>query len=193
MVNSQNLLTIKAFAEASGRSQQTIYKQISTRLSPYVQEIDGQKYIEHRALKEVFGIDVEQPIQPETLNSFNRGDNPEHPLYVILQKELDAKNKQIQNLQAELAEERKHSREQAEQLATLAAKAQELHAGTIIAQLPSAERQAEAVDEAVDLVNGEENQEPTLELSKPQSGLQEAVRGLSFGQKVRLLFGRGTG
>lgn len=135
MEKSQNFLTIKAFAEAAGRSQQTIYKQIGTRLAHYVHEIEGQKYIEHRALKEVFGIDVEQPVQPKDDNSFNRDETSEHPLYAILKEELEAKNRQIEQLQDELAEERKHSREQAEKLAQLADQAQKLHAGSMQRQL----------------------------------------------------------
>lgn len=149
MEKKQNLLTIKAFAEASGRSQQTIYKQIGTRLAPYVHEIDGQKYIEHQALKEVFGINVEQPFQPKDNNSFNRNDDPDHPLYAILRDELEAKNRQIEQLQVELAEERKHSRELTDRVAVLAEQAQALHAGTIKTQLPvgdSEEELAVAID-----------------------------------------------
>lgn len=143
MEKTQNLLTIKAFAEASGRSQQTIYKQIGTRLAPYVHEIDGQKYIEHQALKEVFGIDVEQPFQPKDNNSFNRNDDPDHPLYAILRNELEAKNRQIEQLQVELAEERKHSRELTDRVAVLAEQAQALHAGTIKTQLPAGDSEEE--------------------------------------------------
>ena len=58
------LMPIKAFAEAAGRSQQAIYKQIGTRLASYVHEKDGQKYIERRALEEVFKIGEIQPVQP---------------------------------------------------------------------------------------------------------------------------------
>lgn len=143
MEKSQNLLTIKAFAEAAGRSQQAIYKQIGTRLAEYCREIDGKKYIEHRALKEVFGIDEFQPVQPEINNQINPEDNPENTLYAILKAELEAKNKLIEQLQIDLAEERKHSREQAEKLAQLADQAQRLHAGTIQAQLPPAEQTAD--------------------------------------------------
>lgn len=153
MEKKQDLLTIKAFAEASGRSQQTIYKQIGTRLAPYVHEIDGQKYIEHQALKEVFGIDVEQPLQPKDNNSFNRNDNPDHPLYAILRDELEAKNRQIEQLQAELAEERKHSRELTDRVAVLAEQAQALHAGTIKAHLPAGDSEEElavAIDAELD-------------------------------------------
>lgn len=149
MEKDQNLLTIKAFAEASGRSQQTIYKQIGTRLASFVHEIDGQKYIEHQALKEVFGIEVEQPIQSEENNSFNRDNNPEHELYAILREELAAKNRQIEQLQADLAEERRHSRELTDRVAVLAEQAQALHAGTIKMQLPVSE--PEVSDEVVAL------------------------------------------
>lgn len=156
MEKKQNLLTIKAFAEASGRSQQTIYKQIGTRLAPYLHEIDGQKYIEHQALKEVFAIDVEQPIQPKDNNSFNRNDDPNHPLYAILRDELEAKNRQIEQLQDELAEERKHSRELTDRVAVLAEQAQALHAGTIKTQLPAGDSEEE-LDTAIDV---ELNPEP---------------------------------
>ena len=98
MENPSEMMTIKAFAEASGRSQQTIYKQIETRLAPYLHKIEGKKYIERRALQEVFEIEVEQPTQPEKDNSFNSENNPEHPLYTILKAELDAKNRQIDQL-----------------------------------------------------------------------------------------------
>lgn len=156
MEKKQNLLTIKAFAEASGRSQQTIYKQIGTRLAPYVHEIDGQKYIEHQALKEVFGINVEQPFQPKDNNSFNRNDDPDHPLYAILRDELEAKNRQIEQLQVELAEERKHSRELTDRVAVLAEQAQALHAGTIKTQLPAGDSE----EELAVAIDAELNPEP---------------------------------
>lgn len=161
MEKKQNLLTIKAFAEASGRSQQTIYKQIGTRLAPYVHAIDGQKYIEHQALKEVFGIDVEQQFQPKDNNSFNRNDNPDHPLYAILREELAAKNRQIEQLQAELVEERKHSRELTDRVAVLAEQAQALHAGTIKTQLPAGDSE----EELAAAIDAELN--PELEQRRP--------------------------
>lgn len=188
MEKSQNLLTIKAFAEASGRSQQTIYKQIGTRLAEYCREIDGQKYIEHRALKEVFGIDGFQPVQPEDNNSINPEDNPENPLYAILKAELDAKNRLIEKLQDDLEKERKHSREQSDKLAQLADQAQQLHAGDMRRLSPVAMPGAEF--EPVEAFEEEEGQKPVQEPSAAQNGLQEAVRGLSFGEKWKLLFSK---
>jgi len=49
----------------------------------------------------------------------------------LLEKELESKNRQIDLLQSELAEERRHGREQSDRLAILADTAQRLHAGTI--------------------------------------------------------------
>lgn len=141
MEKNCDLMTIKQFAEASGRSQQTIYKQIGTRLAAYVQEVEGQKYIERKALVEVFQIGI----QPEENNSFNFDNNSNNPLYAILKAELDAKNKQIEDLQHELAEERKHSRETAEKLAQLADQAQRLHAGTMQQQLPEGNQEEENI------------------------------------------------
>lgn len=135
MENGQELLTIKAFAEASGRSQQTIYKQIETRLAPYLHKIEGKKYIERRALKEVFELEVEQSSQPEKDNSFNSENNPEHPLYAILKAELDAKNRQIERLQASLDEQIQINKELAQSIN--ADRKNEL-AGTLKEMLPEA-------------------------------------------------------
>lgn len=145
MENGQDLLTIKAFAEASGRSQQTIYKQIETRLAPYVRKIEGKKYIERRALKEVFEIEVEQSVQPENNNSFNSENNPEHPLYAILREELAAKNRQIEQLQAQLAEQTQINKELAQSIN--ADRKNEL-AGTLKELLPEGE-EPENQDEVV--------------------------------------------
>ena len=57
-------LTIKEFAEKVGVSQQAIYKQVERKLKNYVKLIDNQKRIDIRALQEVYGIEIEQPIQP---------------------------------------------------------------------------------------------------------------------------------
>lgn len=135
MENSQDFLTIKAFAEASGRSQQTIYKQIETRLAPYLHKIEGKKYIERRALKEVFEIDIEQPSKPEKDNSFNSENNPEHPLYAILKAELEAKNRQIEQLTTQLAELTQANKELAQ---SINADRKNQLAGTLKEMLPEA-------------------------------------------------------
>ena len=57
-------LTIKDFAERAGVSQQAIYKQVERKLNNYVKMVENQKMIDIRALQEVYGVEVEQPIQP---------------------------------------------------------------------------------------------------------------------------------
>lgn len=57
-------LTVQEFAEAAGVSKQTIYKQMNSRLAPYVQTIRGQRKIAAVALYEFYDV-VEQPNQPE--------------------------------------------------------------------------------------------------------------------------------
>lgn len=171
MENSQDLLTIKAFAEASGRSQQTIYKQIETRLAPYLHKIEGKKYIERRALKEVFEIDVEQSSQPENNNSFNSGNNSEHPLYAILKAELEAKNRQIEQLTTQLAELTQANKELAQ---SINADRKNQLAGTLKEMLPEA-GEPECQDEiAIDAEPGEP--EPTQAEPEPKSGFWQRCR-----------------
>ena len=121
------LMTIKAFAEAAGRSQQAIYKQIGTRLASYVHEKDGQKYIERRALEEVFKIGEVQPIQPTKTIKSPEENNVEQRLYATLQATIDLLQEQLTQLTAAL-----------EHTTTSLQAAQALHAGTM-QQLGAAE------------------------------------------------------
>ena len=102
----KNLLTIKEFAKLANKTQQTIYKQLNNRLNQYIQLVDNKKMLEYRALKEVFNIGVEQPIQPELNNSFNPKKDDE----------IEFLRKQIEQLQKELEKEREHNREKDKRL-----------------------------------------------------------------------------
>lgn len=135
MDDKKDLLTVKEFARITNKSQQAIYKQLNNRLNPFVQLVDNQRMLERRALQEVFGIEVEQPIQPKLNNQFNQ----ETPLYEILKGELEAKNKQIEELQKELSKEREHTREQSERIAVLADQAQKLQLAQMKPQLTDGE------------------------------------------------------
>ena len=102
MAKTEDLVSIKEFAALSGRSQQTIYKQIGTRLAPYVHEKDGQKWIERRALSEVFKIGEDQPIQSEN-NSNSTGEmNVEQRLYASMQTTIDVLQSQIRTLEEQI-------------------------------------------------------------------------------------------
>ena len=131
-----DLMTVKDFAMAAGRSQQAIYKQIGTRLAPYVHEKEGQKYIERRALVEVFKAGA---IQPDSTERLSTEYNDEQPVLTVLQTTIDALRDQLAIKDQQIAA-------QTEQLAQLTAAlehttaslhaAQALHAGTLQQLLP---------------------------------------------------------
>ena len=145
------LMNIKAFAEAAGRSQQAIYKQIGTRLASYVHEKDGQKYIERRALEEVFKLGENQPIQPSRAVKSPEENNVEQRLYATLQATIDLLQEQIRVKDLQIETKDKQIAAQQEQLTQLTAAlehtttslqaAQALHAGTM-QQLGAAEQES---------------------------------------------------
>lgn len=165
------LMTIKAFSEAAGRSQQAIYKQISTRLASYVHEKDGQKYIERRALDEVFKIGGIQPIQPENAPKSPEVSNVEQRLYETMQATIDLLQEQIKVKDQQLETKDKQIVAQQEQLTQLTAAlehtttslqaAQALHAGTM-QQLGTADPET-ILDEQEDITEPEPMQEPPSE------------------------------
>lgn len=122
----KELLTIKEFSELAGKTPQAIYKQLDGRLKPFVQSVDNKKMLESKALWEVFGIDPEEVPNQVGQPGLDIENGLEKILYDILRKELETKNEQIAALQAELAEERKHAREQADRMAVFADQAQKL-------------------------------------------------------------------
>lgn len=169
--------TIRQIAEELGVSKQAVHqkrkgKALATALQAFTTTVDGTVYIspEGEALLKQAFLKPETPT-PSTVNDNGftpvdgHVDGSEHPLYAILKAELEAKNKLIEQLQTDLAEERKHNREQAEQFALLAARAQELHAGTIKTQLPSGEQPVEV------------EAEPAPAEQKKKGGLFSWIRG----------------
>lgn len=160
-----DLMTIKAFAEAAGRSQQAIYKQISTRLASYVHEKDGQKYIERRALDEVFKIGGVQPIQPEKTAKSPEANNIEQRLYDTMQATIELLQEQIKVKDQQLESKDKQIAAQLDQLTQLTSAlehtttslqaAQALHAGTM-QQLGAAD-QEETKEDVVEPENEEKD------------------------------------
>ena len=157
MENPGELMAIKTFADAAGRSQQAIYKQIGTRLAPYVHEKGGQKFIERRALAEVFEIGNIKPDQPQKTAEQR---NVEQRLYAnmqamidMLQDQLKVKDQQMEEKDRQLAAKDKQIenltetvRAQAESLQA----AQALHAGTMQQMLPENSESAVVVEDSAD-------------------------------------------
>lgn len=92
-------LSIKDFAEKAGVSQQSLYKRLNklnNQLNNYVKVVEKQKMIDIRALQEVYGVEVEQPIQPLLKEGIKEKDD----LIKFLKDQLNTKDMQIENLQA---------------------------------------------------------------------------------------------
>lgn len=182
MAEKNELMTIKAFAEASGRSQQAIYKQISTRLSAYLHEIDGQKFVERRALFEVFGIGEE--VEQCNFNSTNRKKSHSDKTVELLEKTIDMLERELNAKNDEIAKLTEANKELAQSINT--ARKNEL-AGTMQQLLPDS-APLEATDGVVELDQDEDVPEATSEPAEAQKAPEDALRGLSFGEKFKLLF-----
>lgn len=110
MVENQ-YISVKEFAQRAGISVQAVYKGLNNRLNPYVKLVDNQKMIDIRALQDIYGIEVEQPIQPE-LSTYSIEDiTNDNDIVIdtllkqieILQKELDVKNEQLKERDNQMA------------------------------------------------------------------------------------------
>ena len=120
-------LSIKDFAKRAGVSQQAIYKQVERKLNNYVKMVENQKMIDIRALQEVYGVEVEQPIQPKIepveqpiQPNFDSILSQNQQMIDMLKEQLEAKDKQIENLQKQKDEmEKQHHDEKMELISTL--------------------------------------------------------------------------
>lgn len=126
-------ISIAEFAERAGVSKQAIYSRLKKSLKPYLKKLNGKKYLNIKGLEvfvSTFSIKVEQDFQSKI-------QGVESEILSILKEEIEVKNKQIEELNAELAKEREYSRKQSEKIATLADQAQKLQLAQINPQLNS--------------------------------------------------------
>ena len=119
-------ISIKDFAKRAGVSQQSLYKRLNklnNQLNNYVKMVENQKMIDIRALQEVYGVEVEQPIQPKIepveqpiqpiiepveqpiQPNFDSILSQNQQMIDMLKEQLEAKDKQIENLQKLLDQE----------------------------------------------------------------------------------------
>lgn len=129
---AEEYLTIKQFAAAAGVSEQAIYKRLNKSLKPYYRVIDGKKMIDKEALALYANSTSQSTPQPtvvkpvespafkalhaeveETDNSTSSTTSSTtekeqiqalNRMIDMVQKELDIKNKQIEDLNNRLAE-----------------------------------------------------------------------------------------
>ncbi len=65
-MDNERLLTVNEFAKLTDKSRQAVYQQMSTCLKEYVKSRQGHKYIEIRALKELYNMDIDTALQSLT-------------------------------------------------------------------------------------------------------------------------------
>ena len=111
-MEKSDLLTVSQFAAAVGQSRQNIYKELSkvdSKLTTYLHIIDNRKYIEISAIKlykkrETVNYDDNQSdnynrkTTVKRQNSDNLLTGKKDDRIIFLERELEAKNKQIETL-----------------------------------------------------------------------------------------------
>ena len=177
-IHTDGLLTVQQFAALVGKSPQSIYKRLNkvdnpvvNPIQPYVVVVDGQKMLKIQALSELYGVEVEQPIQPgwqpysEKLSTqFNPVEQPIHPPVdekssdevAFLREQIRRQDTMIESLNRELEKEREHNREKDRQLLDTLTKLAETQAALAAGQ--NAEKQkalAETLIEGQQIMDGE--------------------------------------
>ena len=182
-IHTDGLLTVQQFAALIGKSPQSIYKRLNkvdnlvdNPIQPYVVVVDGQKMLKIQAISELYGIEVEQPIQPgcqpesERLTTpFNQVEQPIQPPadekssdeIAFLREQIRRQDTMIESLNKELEKEREHNREKDRQLLDTLTKLAETQAALAVGQ--SAEKQkalAETLIEGQQMMDSERKEQP---------------------------------
>ncbi len=190
-IHTDGLLTVQQFAALIGKSPQSIYKrlnkvdnpvdnQVVNPIQPYVVVVDGQKMLKTQALSELYGLEVEQPIQPECQpendklsTPFNQVEQPIQPSadekssdeVAFLREQIRRQDTMIESLNKELEKEREHNREKDRQLLDTLAKLAETQATLAAGQ--NAEKQKALAETLI------EGQQMMVEDLKESSGTTE--------------------
>ena len=182
-IHTDGLLTVQQFAALIGKSPQSIYKRLNkvdnlvdNPIPPYVVVVDGQKMLKIQAISELYGIEVEQPIQPgcqpesERLTTpFNQVEQPIQPPadekssdeIAFLREQIRRQDAMIESLNMELEKEREHNREKDRQLLDTLAKLAETQAALAAGQ--NAEKQkalAETLIEGQQMMGEDHTESP---------------------------------
>lgn len=121
-------ITIAEFAKKAGVSRQSVYRQLTGRLSKYVNLVDNQKMIDPSALKDIYGIEVDNESQPKVDKLVNDSQPENLKIIELLQQELLNKDQQIAQLQQIIADNEKKHHEALMQAQKNLDQAQKLHA-----------------------------------------------------------------
>ena len=95
-MDQKEYLTIKEFADIAGVSKQAVYQRLTGTLKPYVSVKDGVKYLNIRALELYKGDDAVKKLKKNNQEESNSVQVDS--MVELLKRELDQKNKQIDEL-----------------------------------------------------------------------------------------------
>ena len=182
-IHTDGLLTVQQFAALVGKSPQSIYKRLNkvdnpvvNPIQPYVVVVDGQKMLKIQALSELYGVEVEQPIQPGWQPEYEKLSTPFNPVEQPIQPPTDEKTSDevaflreqirrqdtmIESLNKELEKEREHNREKDRQLLDTLTKLAETQAALAAGQ--NAEKQkalAETLIEGQQMMGEDHTESP---------------------------------
>ena len=210
-IHTDGLLTVQQFAALVGKSPQSIYKrvnkvdnpvdnQVVNPIQPYVVVVDGQKMLKIQAISELYGVEVEQPIQPgcqpenEKLSTpFNPVEQPVQPPVeekssdeiAFLREQIRRQDAMIESLNKELEKEREHNREKDRQLLDTLAKLAETQAALAAGQ--NAEKQkalAETLIEGQQMMGEDHTESPEPTEIDFEDEFRDEPRKHGFLQKI---------
>lgn len=144
----KNLITIAEYAKIRGCSTAAVYKRVETTLKPYIKTVEKKTYLSRQVLIDEGLITVEdnrdgdkeenQPVELTVENGLKPSQEPESPALLetikILERQLEAKDREIERLHQENEEIKKqlneavrHNQEHTDKLTELLAQSQELN------------------------------------------------------------------
>ena len=206
-IHTDGLLTVQQFAALVRKSPQSIYKrlnkvdnQVVNPLQPYVVVVEGQKMLKIQAISELYGIEVEQPIQPGCQLESEKLSTPFNPVEQSIQPPADEKSSDevaflreqirrqdtmIESLNKELEKEREHNREKDRQLLDTLSKLAETQATLAAGQ--NAEKQkalAETLIEGQQMMDGEHKEQPEPIEEDFEEGFQKESKKQGLLQRI---------
>ena len=99
-IEADEYLLVSEFADCVGCSKQAVYQALNKKLKPYVKVIDGKKTINSKALREVYGKEI-QPENQSVVKEVDQELNKE--LIDLLKTQIEEKDQQIKELHRLLA------------------------------------------------------------------------------------------
>lgn len=103
-MENKKYLKISEFAKMANVSRQTIYNDLSSKLTDFVKIIDNVKYLDSEGLA-VYGVKGLTPLDSQFTVKFD------NDLTAFLQSQIEEKDKQIERLYSMLDKEREQSKE----------------------------------------------------------------------------------